>query len=127
MNSKIWSAFILALLMAPAQVAIAQNTIQIKIKNSYRVNLNLGFGSANRGGFDYVDGTLTLQSNGTWTGEVDARVSFWQEMKGLGMNCAKGSASAPIIVTQRLEVVARTAPGFNTNSQSITYSSGSTA
>lgn len=121
MKSSIWRPLVLVLLMAPAQLAMAQNTIQIKIKNSYRVNLNLGFGSANRRGFDYIDGTLTLQSNGTWTGEVDASVSFWQEMKGLGMNCP----GKDFIVTQRVVVVATTVPGFNTASQSITYQNGS--
>ena len=120
MNSHAWRAFAFVLSMATAQLAMAQNTIQIKIKNTYRVNLNLGFGSANRRGFDYVDGTLTLQANGTWTGEVDASVSFWQEMKGFGMNCP----GKDFIVTQRLAVVAKTVTGFNNASQ-ITYQNGS--
>jgi len=121
MQSNTWIALVLVLLMDPAQLAMAQNTIQIRIKNAYAVNLNLGFGSATRAGTDYVDGTLTRQSNGTWTGEVDARVIFDQEMKGLGMNCPKKT----FIVTQRLAVVATTVPGFNTSSQSITYQNGS--
>lgn len=121
MKSTIWSALVLVLLVAPAKLAMAQNTIQIRIKNAYAVNLNLGFGSANRRGTDYVDGTLTLQSNGTWTGEVDARVIFDQEMKGLGMNCPMRT----FVITQRLAVKATTVPGFNTSTQSITYQNGS--
>ena len=121
MRTNIWRAVVLALFAAPAQSAMAQNTIQIRIKNAYAVNLNLGFGSANRRGTDYVDGTLTLQSDGTWTGELDARVIFDQEMKGLGMTCPMKT----FIVTQRLTVVATTVAGFNTASQSITYQSGS--
>ena len=52
MKSNIWRAVVLALFVAPAQLAMAQNTIQIRIKNAYAVNLNLGFGSANRRGTD---------------------------------------------------------------------------
>lgn len=111
----------LALLMAPAHLAIAQNTIQIRLTNLHRVTLNLGFGSAKRWGIDSVDGTLTLQSNGTWTGEVDARVDFSQEMQGLGMNCPLKR----YVIAQRLAVVATTVPGFSTATQSITYRSGS--
>ena len=121
MKSNFWSALVPVLLMAPAQVAMAQSTIQIRIKNAYSVNLNLGFGSATRKGTDYVDGTLTLQPDGTWKGEVDARVMFDQEMKGLGMNCPMKT----FIVTQRLAVVATTVSGFNTASQSVTYQNGS--
>jgi hypothetical protein len=121
MKASIWSALVLLIFMTPDQSAMAQNTIQVRIKNAYAVNLNLGFGSATRKGNDYVDGTLTLQSDGTWTGELDARVIFEQEMKGLGMNCPKKT----FVVTQRLAVVARTVQGFNTSTQSITYQTGS--
>ena len=119
MNSKIWSAFVLVL-MAPAQLAIAQDTIRIRLTNLYRVDLKLGFGSAKRWGIDSVDGTLTLQANGTWTGRVNAHVDFSQEMKGLGMNCALDR----FVVSQRLDVVATTVSGFSTSSQSITNRSG---
>ena len=120
MKSSIRSAVVLVLLMAAAQLATAQNTIRIRLTNLYRVDLNLGFGSAKRWGIDSVDGTLTLQSNGTWTGTVDAHVDFSQEMKGLGMNCPLKR----FVISQRLAVVATTVPGFNTSSQSITNRSG---
>lgn len=122
MKSMLWRALVLALVMAPAHRAIAQNTIQIRLTNAHRVKLNLGFGSAKRWGIDSVDGTLTLQSNGTWTGEVDAEVDFSQEMQGLGTTCPLKR----YVITQRLSVVATTVrEGFNTNSQTITYRSGS--
>jgi hypothetical protein len=110
MKTSIWHALVLALLMAPAQSAIAQNTIRIDIQNVYTVELNFGFGSATRTGTDSVGGTLTLQSDGTWKGVVDAQVNFEQEMKGLGVAvCPKDT----VIVSQRLAVVATPVLVFN--------------
>lgn len=120
MKSIIWRVVVLALSLAPPQLASAQNTIRIRLENKYVVDLNLGFGSAQRAGTDIVSGTLTLQANGTWMGAVDANVDLTQELKGLGMVCPK----IPFRGSQRLDVRAKTVSGFNSKSQSITYRSG---
>ena len=120
MKSSIWRVLVPVLFVAPAQLAIAQNTIRIRLENRYIVVLNLGFGSGKRAGTDIVEGTLTLQADGTWKGEVRARVDFSQELKGLGMKCPL----TRFLGSQRLEVSAKTVSGFNSNSQTITYRSG---
>ena len=121
MTSSIGRAFVLALFLAPAQLAIAQNTMRLRLENIYMAHLNLGFGSATRAGIDSVNGALTLQADGTWTGVVDARVKFTQELKGLGVVVCP---SQEFIITQRLAMVATAVPGFNTETQLITYRSG---
>jgi hypothetical protein len=120
MKAMIWRVVILALSLAPARLASAQNTIRIRLENKYVVYLNLGFGSAARAGTDIVSGTLTLQANGTWTGAVDADVDLSQELKGLGRICPMGR----FLGSQRLDVRAKAVSGFNSKSQTITYRSG---
>ncbi|HET9292844.1 MAG TPA: hypothetical protein VFO06_01005 [Gemmatimonadales bacterium] len=119
---KLWRVLVLAVLTAPAPLAMAQHTIRIRIENEYLAYLKLGsFLDARRKGTDIVEGTLTLQPDGvTWKGEVEATVKFSQEIKGAGGACPM----TPYRGSQRLQVTARPASGFNPGSQTITSSSG---
>lgn len=120
MRSTVSQVLVLAALVASTRSGLAQQTLRIRLENRYVASINLGFASALRSGSDILDGTLALQSDGTWTGEVLANVNFWQEMKGLGMPCPR----TQFRVSQKLRVTARSVSGFNAKMQSVTYRSG---
>lgn len=120
MRSSVRLALVLALLAAAARSAAAQPALRIRIANSYVASINLGFARGLRSGSDSLEGTLVRQDDGTWAGEVLAKVTFWQEMKGPGLNCPR----AQFQVSQRLHMTARPVSGFNATSQTVTYRSG---
>src|SRR5262245_61952038 len=95
-------------------------TIRIRIENKYVAVLKLGIlGEGQRSGTDIVEGTLALQADGSWQGEVEASVDLTQMLKGLGQDCPKTRSQGK----QRMRVTARPVGGF-ARSQSITYQSG---
>lgn len=120
MQSSVWQLLVLALLAVSTRSGVAQQTLRIRLENSYVASINLGLARALRSGSDILDGTLTLQNDGTWKGKVLANVNFWQEMKGLGMNCPR----TQFRVSQELYVTARSVSGFNAKMQSVTYRTG---
>jgi hypothetical protein len=109
-----------AALVAPTQPVTAQSSVRIWLENEYVAHINLGFAKADRAGADTVEGVLQLQADGTWSGEVRAKINFEQEMKGLGISCPKER----FVGSQRLEVSTRSVGGFNQTSQTITYRTG---
>ncbi len=108
--------------MAHVLPGMAQETIHIRLANTYFAQIDIGIGKAERSnGADTVAGTLTRQTDGTWTGEVQAKVAFIQEMKGfLGKACPKSQFQG----SQRLRMTGRTVSGFNSKVQTISYQSG---
>lgn len=120
MRVILWCVLALAALVAPAEPAWAQDSARIWLENEYVAHINLGFARADRAGADTVEGVLRLQPDGTWRGEVTAKVNFEQEMKGLGISCPKER----FVGSQKLEVSTRTVDGFNQMSQTITYRNG---
>jgi hypothetical protein len=123
MTSRMRRIFILALLSVAALSASAADTIRIRIENKYVARINLGFlGKGERSGTDILDGTLTLQPDGTtWKGEVDANIDMTQELKGLGRECPKTQFTG----SQRLLMRAKKAiDGFSSGSYSITNRRG---
>ena len=122
MQALIRPVLFLLLLTAHVLPGMAQETIHIRLANTYFAQIDIGIGKAERSsGDDTVAGTLTRQTDGTWTGEVQAKVSFDQEMKGiLGRACPKQKFEG----SQRLRMTGRTVRGFNSNVQTISYKSG---
>jgi hypothetical protein len=118
---------VIALLLAGSAVTTAAgpprpaaSTIRIRIENRYVAVLNLGIlGKGQRNGTDIVDGTLTLQPNGSWEGEAEASVDLTHMLKGLGQDCPETRSRGK----QRMRVTATPVPGFARN-QAITYGSG---
>ena len=112
----------LLLLTAHGPLGMAQDTIRIRLVNSYSAQINLGFAKAERTlGADTLEGTLARQTDGTWKGEVQAKVSFTQAMTGLmGQTCPKQAFQG----SQRLNMSGRVVSGFNPKVQTITYRSG---
>lgn len=121
MQVKHWCSVVVVLTAAAAGPAMAQNTMRVRIVNQYFAYINAGIGTAMRAGSDSVSGTLTLQSNGTWQGVVDAKVRFRQAMRAFGVDaCPQTDYEG----TQRLQLTATKATGFNAEIQTITYSAG---
>lgn len=120
MPSVVRLALVLAGLAVPARPVVAQEAVRIHMVNSYVASVNLGFARALRSGRDTLVGTLRRQPDGTWQGEVRAKVNFWQELKGPGINCPRTHFQ----IAQRLRMTARSASGFNPKSQSVSYRSG---
>lgn len=125
MKALVWPVLVILLLTAHGPIGMAQETIHIRLANTYAAQIDLGIGKAERSlGADTVSGTLTRQPDGTWTGEVQAKVSFDQEMKGiLGKGCPKQEFQG----SQRLRMTGRTVSGFNSKVQTISYRSGTAA
>lgn len=121
MQRDLWRVLVLLLAAVPARPANAQDTIQVRITNQYFAYVNVGIGNAHRVGADTLTGKLTLQSNGTWQGEVDAKVTFKQAMRAFGIDACP---LADYTGTQRLELTGTPVGGFNSVSQTITYSAG---
>jgi hypothetical protein len=66
-------------------------------------------------------GTLTFQSDSTWTGVVEAKVRFKQAMEAFGVAvCPEADYEG----SQRLQLSGTKAGGFNPASQTIIYSTG---
>ena len=122
MKALVWPVLVLSLLTAHVPPGVAQETIHIRLVNAYAALIDLGFAKAERNsGEDIVEGTLTLQTDGTWKGEVQAKVSFMQEMKAfLGPVCTREEFKG----SQRLLMSGRTVSGFNSKVQTIAYRSG---
>ena len=123
MQPLVRPALFLLLLTAHVPPVMAQETIHIRLANTYFARIDIGIGKAERSsGADTVRGTLTRQNDTTWTGEVQAKVSFDQELKGiLGRACPSQKFQG----SQRLHMTGRTVSGFNSKVQTISYPSGS--
>lgn len=121
MSVNIWRVCGLALFVAAAHPAGADDSIRIRLENVYLAYIDLGFIKGSRQGTDIVEGTLTLQANGTWTGDAKATVVITQEMNGFGMDCPAKTYSG----SQRLRVSAKKVKAFVPSTQSlITYRQG---
>lgn len=122
MQALVRPVLLLLLLTAHGPLGMAQETIRIRLVNTYAAQINLGFAKAERTlGADTVEGTLARQTDGTWKGEVQAKVSFTQEMKALlGPVCPKQEFQG----SQRLNMSGRIGSGFNPKVQTIAYRSG---
>lgn len=122
MQALVRPVLVLWLLTAHGPSGMAQETIRIRLVNNYAAQINLGFATAERTlGADTVEGTLARQTDGTWKGEVQAKVSFTQEMKAsLGPVCPKQEFQG----SQRVNMSGRIVGGFNPKVQTITYRSG---
>jgi len=123
MQTLVRPVLFLLLLTAHVPPGMAQETIHIRLANTYFAQIDIGIGKAERSsGADTVAGTLTRQANGTWTGDVQAKISFEQELKGiLGSACPRQKFQG----SQRLHMSGRTVSGFNSKVQTISYPSGS--
>lgn len=125
MTANLWRAFVAALLLSAGHPAVAADTIRIRIENNYVARLNLGFlVTGEREGTDVLDGTLTLQPNGTWVGTVTAEAHIKkQTLKGLGVTCpeAKFKGKQPVRMIAKPE-----AGGFSSGYHAITNQSGRT-
>jgi hypothetical protein len=125
MKALVWPVLVLSLLMAHVPVGMAQETIHIRLANAYGAQIDIGIGSAERtNGADTVEGTLTRQTDGTWTGEVQATVSFDQAMKGI---LARACPEQKFEGSQRLRMIGRAVSGFNSKVQTISHQSGTAA
>jgi hypothetical protein len=125
MKAPVWPVLVLSLLAAHLTPGMAQDTIRIRLANSYAAQIDIGIGKAERSqGADTLQGTLTRQPDGTWKGVVEAKISFNQEMKGiLGSACPRQLFQG----SQRLRMTGRTVGGFNATVQTISYKSGTAA
>lgn len=75
--------------------------MRIRIKNTYTAKFDLGpLGNGRRTGWDLVEGAVSLQSNGEWTGEVKATIHMTQFIQGLGQFCPETTFDG----TQKLKV-----------------------
>jgi hypothetical protein len=106
--------------VAPSAHALAPNSIWLRIENRYVAWQDLGgLGTGQRCGTDIAEGTLVLQSDNSWKGEVEASVSMKQMLKGLGMECPE----APSKGKQSMRVTATRVTGFGPSLR-ISYRSG---
>ncbi len=112
---------VISLLTVHVSTGVAQQTIHIRLAEAYFAQIDIGIGKAERSnGADTLRGTLTRQPDGTWKGEVEAKVSFDQAMGGiLGQGCPKKKFEG----TQRLLMSGKSVSGFNSNVQSISHQS----
>src|SRR5688500_9645590 len=63
--------------VAASRHVLAPNTIWLRIENRYVAQQNLGaLGTGQRCGTDIAEGTLVLQSDNSWKGEVEVRVAM---------------------------------------------------
>lgn len=108
---------VISLLAVHVSTGVAQQTIHIRLAEAYFAHIDIGIGKAERSnGADTLRGTLTRQPDSTWTGEVDAKVSFDQAMGGI---LAQGCPSQHFEGTQRLRMSGKPVSGFNSKVQSI--------
>lgn len=114
-------AVLLPLLATVGQRAGAQDTLKVLITNRYIVELNLVVGTAYRDGADTLDGTVTLQANGTWRGTVTAKVHFKQMMKGFGITLCPEFEH---IGSQQVVLTGQSVSGFDPRLQSVTLQNG---
>ncbi|HET7424293.1 MAG TPA: hypothetical protein VFJ92_12060 [Gemmatimonadales bacterium] len=120
MNAYGRLVLVISLLAVHVSPGVAQQTIHIRLAEAYAAQIDIGIGKAERSnGADTLRGTLTRQPDGTWTGEVDAKVSFDQAMGGI---LAQGCPSQPFEGTQRLKMSGKPVSGFNSKVQSIPQS-----
>jgi hypothetical protein len=90
-------------------IANANDRIEISIANTYNVKLDMGFlGGGTRHGYDTVEGTLTLQPDGSYRGTVMGFASGTQQLQGLGQSCPLAES----VGWQELEVVGTPIGGF---------------
>jgi hypothetical protein len=124
---KAYGRFVLVISMLTVHVStgVAQQTIHIRLAEAYAAKIDIGIGKAERtNGADVLQGTLTRQPDGTWTGEVDAKVSFKQAMSGiLGTACPMQDFAG----SQRLHMSGKPVRSFNSRVQSISHQSASPA
>jgi hypothetical protein len=99
----------------------AQDSLQVWIENKYLVVLQLSIGNAVRGGADTLSGTLVLQADGTWQGQVTAKQTFIQEMNAFGINVCPSTGYTG---TQELTLTGTVVGSFNPKLQSITLRTG---
>ena len=121
MNAYGWLVLVISMLTVHVSTGVAQQTIHIRLADAYAAQIDIGIGKAERSkGADTLRGTLTRQPDGTWKGEVEAKVSFWQAMGGiLGRGCPKQEFAG----SQRLSVSGKPVGGFNARVQSISHQS----
>ena len=121
MNAYGWLALVISLLPVHGSTGVAQQTIHIRLAEAYAAKIDIGIGKAERtNGADTLRGTLKHQPDGTWTGELDAKVSFDQAMGGLlGKGCPKQEFAG----SQRLAVSGKPVSGFNSSVQTISHQS----
>ncbi len=92
--------------------------IKIKITNHYDVVLNMGpLGGGTRKGEDGVEGTLTLQGDGTYRGIVKGYAKGTQELHGLGQSCPSATSDG----TQELLVIGTSVASFGPFHQAPDY------
>ncbi len=97
--------------------ANANDRIEIAIANTYNVKLDMGFlGGGTRHGYDTVEGTLTLQQDGSYRGIVRGFASGTQQLQGLGQSCPLAES----VGWQDLEVVGTPIGGFGPTHQAPT-------
>jgi hypothetical protein len=117
MNAYGRLVLVLSLLTVHGSPGVAQQTIHIRLAETYFAQIDIGIGKAERsGGADTLRGTLTRQPDGTWKGEVEAKVAFVQTMGGI---LAHGCPRQQFEGTQRLRMSGKTVSGFNSRVQSI--------
>jgi hypothetical protein len=121
MNAYGWLVPVLSLLTVLVSTGVAQQTIHIRLAETYFAQIDIGIGKAERSnGADTLRGTLTRQTDGTWEGEVEAKVNFVQAMGGiLGKGCPKEQFEG----SQRLHMSGKPVSGFNSKVQSISNQS----
>ena len=121
MNAYGRLVLVISLLTVHVSIGVAQETIHIRLAEAYFAQINIGIGKAERSnGADTLQGTLTRQPDGTWTGEVEANVSFDQAMGGiLGQGCPQQRFEG----SQRLRMSGKPVSGFNSKVQSISHQS----
>jgi hypothetical protein len=118
----VWLVLVISLLTMHVPTGVAQQTIHIRLTEAYAARIDIGIGSAERtDGADTLRGTLTRQPDGTWKGEVEAKVSFVQAMGGiLGKACPKRQFEG----SQRLRMSGKPVSGFNAKVQTISTQRG---
>lgn len=121
MKAYVWLVLVISLLTMHVPTGAAQQTVHIRLAETYFARIDIGIGNAERSnGADTLQGTLTRQPDGTWKGEVEARVSFVQAMGGiLGTGCPRQQFEG----SQRLRVSGEPVRGFNSKVQSISNQS----
>ncbi len=121
MKAYVWLVLVISLLTMHVPTGAAQQTVHIRLAETYFALIDIGIGNAERSnGADTLQGTLTRQPDGTWKGEVEARVSFVQAMGGiLGKGCPKQQFEG----SQRLRMSGKPVSGFNSKVQSISTQS----
>ena len=96
--------------------ASANDAIKISIANTYNVKLDMGFlGGGTRHGYDTVEGTLTLQPDGSYLGTVTGFASGTQQLQGLGQSCPLAES----VGWQELEVVGTPIAAFGPGAERL--------